>query len=118
MERVLPAVHEMAGVGTLFPDEHGQPVLHLHAAFGRDDRTTAGCIRCGVTTWVIGEVIVIEITASDAGRRVDPVTGSSCSNSGAEASRAATTLPAARRARRARRGPRVAGSRGSRDTDS
>jgi predicted DNA-binding protein with PD1-like motif len=62
-------------VGTLFPDEQGQAVLHLHAAFGRDDRATAGCIRRGVTTWVIGEVVVIELTGSDAVRRVDPVTG-------------------------------------------
>ncbi len=75
MERVLRGVHEMAGVGTLFPDEKGRAVLHLHAAFGRDDRTTAGCIRRGVTTWVIGEVVVIELTGSDAVRRVDPVTG-------------------------------------------
>ena len=36
---------------------------------------TAGCIRRGVTTWVIGEVVVIELTGSGAVRRVDPVTG-------------------------------------------
>src|SRR5665647_439924 len=34
MQRVLHDVHEMAGAGTIFPDESGQPVLHLHAAFG------------------------------------------------------------------------------------
>jgi predicted DNA-binding protein with PD1-like motif len=75
MERVLQGVHEMAGVGTLFPDAAGRPSLHLHAAFGRDDKVTAGCIRRGVTTWVIGEVVVIELTGSGAVRRVDPVTG-------------------------------------------
>ena len=75
MERVLQGVHEMAGVGTLFPDAAGRPTLHLHAAFGRDDKVTAGCIRRGVTTWVIGEVVVIELTGSGAERRVDPVTG-------------------------------------------
>ena len=75
MERVLRGVHEMAGVGTLFPNERGDAVLHLHAAFGRNDRTTAGCIRRGVTTWVIGEVVVIEIVGSGAVRRIDPVTG-------------------------------------------
>ena len=67
MERVLRGVHEMAGVGTLFPDSAGRPRLHLHAAFGRDDRVTAGCIRLGVTTWIVGEVIVFELTGS-AGR--------------------------------------------------
>lgn len=75
LERVLRGVHEMAGVGTLFPDTSGRPTLHLHAAFGRDDRVTAGCIRLGVATWVIGEVVIIELTGSAALRRVDPLTG-------------------------------------------
>jgi predicted DNA-binding protein with PD1-like motif len=74
IERLLHDVHEMAGVGTLFPDESGRPVLHLHAAFGRDDQVTAGCIRRGVVTWVIGEVVVIELLGSVATRRVDPGT--------------------------------------------
>ncbi len=75
LERVLSDVHEMAGVGTLFPDAGGRPVLHLHAAFGRDAQVTAGCIRCGVVTWVIGEAVLIEITGSSACRRLDPSTG-------------------------------------------
>lgn len=75
IERVLHDVHEAAGAGTIFPDESGRPVLHLHAAFGRDDRVTAGCIRTGVTTWVVAEAIVIELTGSAAARRVDPATG-------------------------------------------
>ena len=74
MERVLHDVHEMAGAGTIFPDESGEPVLHLHAAFGRDDQVTAGCIRLGVTTWIIGEAVVIELTDSEASRRPDPQT--------------------------------------------
>ena len=65
----------MVGAGTLFPDETGRPVLHLHAAFGRDDKVTAGCIRAGVTTWVVGEAVVIELTGSEATRRVDSATG-------------------------------------------
>jgi predicted DNA-binding protein with PD1-like motif len=75
MERLLHDVHEMAGAGTIFPDEDGKPVLHLHAAFGRDDQVTAGCIRRGVKTWVVGEAVVIEITDCEALRRVDPATG-------------------------------------------
>ena len=69
LERVLRDVHEAAGVGTIFPDDAGRPVLHLHAAFGRDDQTAAGCIRRGVITWVVGEAIVIELLGS-AARRV------------------------------------------------
>ncbi|HTX69987.1 MAG TPA: PPC domain-containing DNA-binding protein [Thermoleophilia bacterium] len=75
MERVLHDVHEMAGAGTIFPDESGRPVLHVHAAFGRDDRVAAGCIRNGVSTWVVAEAIVIEITGSEATRRVDAASG-------------------------------------------
>ena len=75
MELLLDGVNEMAGVGTLFPGDAGRPVLHLHAAFGRGDRVSAGCIRRGVTTWVIGEAVVIELIGSDAARRVDPATG-------------------------------------------
>jgi predicted DNA-binding protein with PD1-like motif len=75
LERVLHDVHEMAGVGTLFPDESGKPVLHLHAAFGRDDQVIAGCIRRGVTTWIVGEAVVIELVGGDAARRTDPASG-------------------------------------------
>jgi predicted DNA-binding protein with PD1-like motif len=75
LERVLHDVHEMAGVGTIFPDESGRPVLHMHAAFGRDERVTAGCIRNGVGTWVVAEAVVIELTGSGALRRADPVSG-------------------------------------------
>jgi len=75
LERVLGDVHEMAGVGTLFPDADGRPVLHLHAAFGRDAKVTAGCIRRGVVTWVIGEAVLIELTGCSARRSVDPATG-------------------------------------------
>src|SRR5665647_3040498 len=78
MERALHDVHEMVGAGTLFPDEAGRPVLHLHAAFGRDDRVSAGCIRAGVTTWVVGEAVVIELVGSEACRRVDRRRASSC----------------------------------------
>lgn len=75
IERVLHDVHEVAGVGTIFPDEAGRPILHLHAAFGRDDRVIAGCVRLGVTTWLIGEVVIIELAGSTAFRRVDPSSG-------------------------------------------
>ena len=75
MERILHDVHEMAGVGTIFPDEAGKPVLHVHAGFGRDVSATVGCIRKGVGTWNIGEVVIIELTGSQAMRRVDPALG-------------------------------------------
>lgn len=75
MERVLHDVHEMAGAGTIFPDEGSRPVLHLHAAFGRDDQVTAGCIRIGVRTWMVAEAVILELVGSEATRRVDAATG-------------------------------------------
>jgi len=71
----LQGVHEIAGVGTLFPDEEGKPSLHMHAALGREGKTSAGCIRPGIETWKVGEVILLEITDSKACRKRDKRTG-------------------------------------------
>ncbi len=68
-------VHEVAGVGTIFPDEQGKPKLHMHAALGREDKARVGCIRPGVNTWLIGEVIILEIKDSHSIRKKDPKAG-------------------------------------------
>ncbi|NOY75865.1 MAG: DNA-binding protein [Kiritimatiellaeota bacterium] len=75
MAAVLPDVSEVAGVGTLFPDESGEPVLHMHAAFGRETDTITGCVREGVIVWHILEIILIELLDSTAVRKFDPETG-------------------------------------------
>jgi predicted DNA-binding protein with PD1-like motif len=75
MVSALCGTHEVAAVGTLFPDEQGRPVLHMHAAAGRGQSTTCGCIRTGVDTWHILEVILIELTGMTASRRYDAKTG-------------------------------------------
>ena len=61
MELILDDVYEITGTGTIFPDESGKAVLHLHAACGRKDKTHTGCVRRGVKVWHIGEVIIFEI---------------------------------------------------------
>ena len=48
MEHILDDVHEVAGAGTIFPDDEGNPTLHMHMACGRKIFTTTGCIRNGV----------------------------------------------------------------------
>lgn len=48
MEYVLKGVHEISGIGTLFCDEEGEPMVHIHAANGREESTKTGCIREGV----------------------------------------------------------------------
>jgi predicted DNA-binding protein with PD1-like motif len=75
MEHELPGVHELAGVGTIFPDETGRPVLHLHAALGRERAAVAGCVRAGVKTWHVLEVVLTEIVGSSARRLPDAATG-------------------------------------------
>jgi predicted DNA-binding protein with PD1-like motif len=63
--------HEVLGLGTLYPDEDGVPVLHMHAALGRDGETLTGCIRPGLDVWLVGEVIIMEIEGSELLRKQD-----------------------------------------------
>jgi predicted DNA-binding protein with PD1-like motif len=72
---VLDEVHEVSGTGTLFPDEAGNPVLHMHLACGRGDSAVTGCIRKGVKVWQVMEVILYELTGSTGVRRTDGLTG-------------------------------------------
>ena len=80
-DAVVPLIHMLEGsqevlaVGTLIPDEAGAPVLHMHAAAGREGRATVGCTRAGVDVWLVGEVVLLEMVGADARRRKDPETG-------------------------------------------
>jgi predicted DNA-binding protein with PD1-like motif len=64
----VDGVHEVVGVGIIAPDKKGKPKLHMHASLGRAGKTTTGCLRPGVTTWLVGEVIIFEILGTDAVR--------------------------------------------------
>ncbi|MEH0021408.1 MAG: PPC domain-containing DNA-binding protein [Desulfobacter sp.] len=75
MSRVFDHARESVGVGTLFPTDAGQPMLHLHLACGRGDSTITGCTRSGVVTWRYMEAVLIEITQCSAQRVTDPETG-------------------------------------------
>ncbi len=75
MELALDGVHEVAGTGTIFPDENGNPSLHAHLACGREHKTTTGCIRRGVRTWRVMEVVISELVDSPARRVHDPKIG-------------------------------------------
>ncbi len=80
-EAVVPLVHVLAGIqevlalGTIFPDEAGQPSLHFHGATGREGGATVGCTRAGVDVWLVGEVIILEILGTGGLRKKDPQTG-------------------------------------------
>jgi len=75
MEHLLDNVHEVAGTGTIFPDKKGKPILHMHIACGRKSSTVTGCVRRGVRTWHVLEIILFELTDTKAIRSLDPVTG-------------------------------------------
>ena len=69
----IDGAHEVLGVGVLAPDEDGKPKLHIHAALGRSGQTMSGCLRPGVTTWLVGEVILYEILGVNVARVRDEV---------------------------------------------
>ncbi|MGA7678297.1 MAG: PPC domain-containing DNA-binding protein [Dehalococcoidia bacterium] len=71
----VDGVHEVVGAGIIAPDRKGKPTLHIHAALGRAGKTTTGCLRPGVTTWMVGEVIIFEILNTDATRVPDEKAG-------------------------------------------
>jgi predicted DNA-binding protein with PD1-like motif len=75
MKFQLKNVHEAAGVGTLFRDEEGVPLLHMHMACGRDGATVTGCVREGVTVWRVMEVIIHELLGTEAKRMVEEPLG-------------------------------------------
>ncbi|MFC2003854.1 PPC domain-containing DNA-binding protein [Chloroflexota bacterium] len=67
--------HEVLGVGVLAPDTDGKAVLHIHAALGRFKNTLTGCLRPGVSTWLVGEAILYEILDTVAVRAKDEESG-------------------------------------------
>lgn len=71
----LDGAHEAVGVGVLVPNEDGKPVLHIHAALGRSGQTITGCLRNGVSTWLVGEAILYEIVGAKVARVKDKESG-------------------------------------------
>ena len=71
----IDGAHEVVGIGILAPGEDSKPVLHIHAALGRSGQTITGCLRPGVTTWLVGEAIIYEITGANVARRPDKESG-------------------------------------------
>lgn len=75
MKFQLEHAHEVAGTGTLFRDEEGTPLLHMHMACGRSGNTTTGCIREGVKVWHVMEVVIHELAGCSARRLVEEPLG-------------------------------------------
>lgn len=75
MKLQLENAHEVSGTGTLFRDEAGVPLLHMHMSCGRKDKAVTGCIREGVKVWHIMEVIIHELVGTEAKRLVEEPLG-------------------------------------------
>ncbi|QJB57919.1 PPC domain-containing DNA-binding protein [Pseudodesulfovibrio sp. zrk46] len=75
MLHAITGAHEVAALGTIFSDEEGSPILHMHAALGRDGKTRTGCIRPGLDVWLVGEVIIMEILGTDMIRKTEAKSG-------------------------------------------
>lgn len=65
---------ELVGFGTVFPLD-GRPTLHFHAGMGRGREALVGCPREAMETFLILEVVVLELAGLDAARNLDPVSG-------------------------------------------
>jgi len=72
---LLGGTSEIVGVGTIFVNEEGEPKLHMHASFGRGEKTITGCVRMGVDIWHIGEVVLLELANAEASRALNKKTG-------------------------------------------
>lgn len=74
MKVQLDNAHEIVGAGTLFRDQDGVPLLHMHMACGRAGKTLTGCVREGVRVWHVMEVIIHELVGTTARRaREEPL---------------------------------------------
>jgi len=70
----VDGAHEVMAVGIIAPDKTGKPVLHVHGSLGRSGKATTGCLRPGVSTWTVGEVVICEILGATAVRELDEKT--------------------------------------------
>jgi len=62
---------EMVGIGTLLMDDQKQPVIHLHAALGREDLSNTACLRKRSEVYLMVEAIVLELLDTGAIKTYD-----------------------------------------------
>lgn len=66
--------HEVLGLGTIFWQED-EPKIHFHGAFGKKDMVRVGCLRGISETFLVLEVVIMEIEGIDGRREFDPASG-------------------------------------------
>ncbi|MDD3233039.1 MAG: DNA-binding protein [Candidatus Methanomethylophilus sp.] len=71
----VDAPSELTGTGTVFSDEQGKPVMHMHGSVGRNGRSVTGCFRQDIVAWLVLEVVITELVGNGPVRRFDPAVG-------------------------------------------
>lgn len=71
----LDAPHELTASGTIFLDDEGNPMMHMHGSAGREGGSVTGCLRTGVIAWLVLEVVITELIGDSAIRKKDQATG-------------------------------------------
>jgi len=71
VEIILDDAHEVTGFGTIFPNEEGSLISHIHISCGRGNKVLTGCARRGVKVWLVLEVVITELLGTDAKRVKD-----------------------------------------------
>ncbi len=61
---------EVLGLGTVYPSEDG-PRIHMHVSVGRGRETLTGCLREIATTYLVVEVVILELVGLSARRVFD-----------------------------------------------
>ena len=75
LTHVLNAPYELTASGTLFEDEDGNPMIHMHGSAGREGNSVTGCLRTGVIAWLVLEVVITELVGNVPIRKRDLQTG-------------------------------------------
>ncbi len=72
--REIDESYETVATGTIF--WHGdEPKVHMHCAFGKSDTVKMGCLRADTKTFLVLEVVIIEMKGINAVREFDPAVG-------------------------------------------
>jgi len=80
-EKIVPITYtvdassEITGTGTIFNDENGKPIMHMHGSVGRNGHSVTGCFREDVVVWLVLEVVITELVGKGPVRIYDPQTG-------------------------------------------
>lgn len=59
--------HELVGIGSILEGDSG-PSIHMHTAAGRGSDAITGCIRGGSETFLVLEILLVEVTGLDVKR--------------------------------------------------